>query len=66
MTFRNRNDLMMNKKVERIDQYKPWDKNAKNECPRENSCWYPHSPNQDFYRNHLNKAPTIIPLNASQ
>ena len=63
MTFRNRNELMMHKKVEHVELCKPCEKYSKNECTRANTCWYPHTPNQDFHINQLNARP---PINTSQ
>ena len=59
MTFGSRNDLMMHKKSEHVEQCKPCVKYAKNECSRENACWFPHTQNQDFHINQLNPRPPI-------
>ena len=61
MNFRNRHELMMHKKVEHVEQCKPCDNYLKNECTREDSCWYPHTQNLDFHKNLLNTRPPINP-----
>ena len=59
LKLRNKHELMMHKKVEHVDQCKPCEKYLKNECTRENTCWYPHTESQDFHTNQLNNRPPI-------
>ena len=59
LKFRNKNELMMHKKIQHIEKCKPCDKYFKNLCTRESTCWYPHIQNQDFHENQLNSRPPI-------
>ena len=63
LKFKNKHELMMHKKIQHIEHCKPCDKYQKNECTRENTCWYPHTQNLDFHKSQLNSRP---PINQAQ
>ena len=57
LNFRDKNELMMHKKKEHIEQCKPCEKYLMNECSRESTCWYPHTQSQDLQKNQQNMRP---------
>ena len=59
MKFKNKHELMMHKKVAHVEQCKPCEKYIKDECSREDTCWYPHIQDQGFHQNYLNTRPQI-------
>ena len=59
MKFKNKNELMIHRKNNHPELCKPCDKYIKNECTRGESCWFPHTQDQDFQKSQLNTRPPI-------